>query len=102
MPDQAHTPEKVKRPRGRPKRADAPIVPWDEVDRLLVFGEKVTDPETGFESASFPSFGELAKRYGVSKSRIGQYATSAKCLERRKEATLKTQARYEQKVIERT
>ncbi len=37
---------KSARPRGRPKKADAPIVPWDEVDRLLVFGEVVKDPDT--------------------------------------------------------
>jgi len=35
------------RPRGRPKKADAPIVPWEEVDRLLVFGEVVKDAGTG-------------------------------------------------------
>lgn len=89
------------RPRGRPPRPDAPIVPWDEVDRLLVFGEKVKDEATGRESVSFPSYTELAGRYGVSKSRIGQYATRSKCLRRREEAKLREQARYEQKVTER-
>jgi hypothetical protein len=89
------------RPRGRPCRADAPIVPWAEVDRLLVFGEKVKDEATGREMLVYPSFMVLATRYGVSKSRIGQYATAAKCLRRREDARLRVQARYEQKVIER-
>jgi hypothetical protein len=92
---------KPTRARGRPRRADAPIVPWDEVDRLLVFGEKVKDAATGREGVSFPSYTELAARYGVSKSRIGQYAARAKCLRRREEARERVQARYEQKVVER-
>lgn len=76
-------------------------MPWPDVDRLLVFGEKVKDEATGRESVSFPSYTELAARYGVSKSRIGQYATRAKCLRRREEAREREQARYEQKVVER-
>jgi hypothetical protein len=92
---------KSSRARGRPRRADAPIVPWDEVDRLLVFGERVKDDATGREAVSFPSYMELAARYGVSKSRIGQYATRAKCLKRREEAHLRERARYDQKVSER-
>lgn len=89
------------RARGRPRRADAPVVPWPEVDRLLVFGERVKDEATGREAVSFPSYMELAARYGVSKSRIGQYATRAKCLRRREETREREQARYEQKVVER-
>jgi hypothetical protein len=97
----ATTKESKSRAPGRPRRVDAPIVPWPEVDRLLVFGEKVKDEATGREGVSFPSYNELAARYGVSKSRIGQYATRAKCLRRRDEAREREQARYEQKVIER-
>lgn len=99
--DQNASPEKSSRARGRPRRADAPVVPWDEVDRLLVFGERVKDESTGREGVSFPSYTELATRYGVSKSRIGQYATRSKCLRRREETHQREQARYEQKVVER-
>lgn len=99
--DENASTEKSNRARGRPRRADAPIVPWDEVDRLLVFGEKVKDETTGREGASFPSYTELATRYGVSKSRIWQYAKRAKCLRRREESREREQARYEQKVVER-
>jgi len=80
---------------------DAPVVPWDEVDRLLVFGEKVKDPETGVEATKFPSLAELGARYGVSRNRIWQYSSKHKCLERRREVELKTQARYERKIVER-
>ena len=92
---------KSSRAPGRPRRADAPVVPWNEVDRLLVFGEKVKDETSGLEGISFPSYAELAVRYGVSKSRVGQYATRANCLQRRAEAHDREQARYEQKLVER-
>jgi hypothetical protein len=45
--------EKPRRPRGRLRKVDAPIVPWDEVDRLLVFGEAVTSPKTGCVATKF-------------------------------------------------
>jgi hypothetical protein len=85
---------------GRPKRADAPIIPWDVVDRLLVFGEVAQDPRTGQEAVKFPSLAELAERYGVSCNRMWQYASKARCFVRREEARLKTQETYERKVIE--
>jgi hypothetical protein len=93
--------EKPSRPRGRPRKADAPIVPWDEVDRLLVHGEVVKDPESGQQTTRFPSLAELGKRYGVSKNRVWQYASKRKYLERREEAQLGAQTRYDQKVTER-
>ena len=84
-----------KRPRGRPRRADAPVVPWDEVDRLLVHGEKLKDDSTGHETICFPSLEQLGKRYGVSKNRIWQYASKHKCMERRKESEVREQTRYD-------
>lgn len=93
--------EKSSRPRGRPRKADAPIVPWDEVDRLLVHGEVAKDAESGQQTTRFPSLAELGKRYGVSKNRVWQYASKHKCLERREHAQLGAQTRYDQKVTER-
>ena len=90
-----------KRPRGRPRRADAPIIPWDEVDRLLVHGEKVKDEGSGHETICFPSLEQLGKRYGVSKNRIWQYASKHKCLERRKESETREQIRYDRIVTAR-
>lgn len=84
-----------KRPRGRPRRADAPVIPWDEVDRLLVHGEKLKDDSTGHETICFPSLEQLGKRYGVSKNRIWQYASKHKCLERRKESEVREKTRYD-------
>lgn len=95
------TQPKPNRPRGRPKRVDAPIVPWDDVDRLLVHGEVVRDEESGQKSTSYPSLSELGKRYGVSKNRIWQYASKHKCLERRKESAAREQIRYDRIVSAR-
>jgi len=97
----ASEPKTPRRPRGRPKKADAPIVPWDEVDRLLVFGEVVKDAETGRETVKFPSLQDLGGRYGVSRNRVWQYASKHRCYARREEARLKTQARFEEKVVEK-
>jgi hypothetical protein len=93
--------DKPSRPRGRPKKADAPIIPWDEVDRLLVHGEVAKDPESGQQTVRFPSLAELGQRYGVSKNRVWQYASKRKCLERREEAKLRGETKYDQKVTER-
>ena len=92
---------KPRRPRGRPKRADAPIVPWDDVDRLLVHGEPVTDEQSGKKTTSYPSLAELGRRYGVSKNRIWQYASKHKCMERRKESRAREQIRYDRIVSAR-
>jgi hypothetical protein len=89
------------RPRGRPKKADAPKVPWDVVDRALVHGEKRTDFETGAVYIEFPSMEELGKRYGVSRNRVWQYATKNKCLDRRKETKVRAQHKYDVKVAEK-
>ena len=97
----ASEPKTPRRPRGRPKKADAPIVPWDEVDRLLVFGEVVKDAETGCETVKFPSLADLGARYGVSRNRVWQYASKHRCYQRREEARLKAQARFEEKVVEK-
>lgn len=93
--------QKPSRPRGRPKRVDAPIVPWDEVDRLLVHGEPVKDEQSGQKTTSYPSLAELGKRYGVSKNRIWQYASKHKCMERRKESHAREQIRYDRIVSAR-
>jgi len=95
------SPPKPKRRPGRPKRADAPIIDWDEVDRLLVFGERCVDSTTGQEAIKFPSLRELGQRLGVSAHRVWQYSNKARCYKRRAEAHLKTQARFEDKVIEK-
>ncbi|MCP3104219.1 AT hook motif domain protein, partial [Myxococcus sp. K15C18031901] len=68
---------------GRPTKAEGPRFPPDEVDRLLVEGEEV--PTTrGLVRRRFPSFRELAERFGVAHSAIARYAEHHDCLGRRK------------------
>jgi hypothetical protein len=96
--------EEATRPRrrtGRPKRADAPRVPWPTIDAALVHGERQVDPKTGEEVLRFPSLAVLAQRYGVSRTLIWKYSHKARCFERRKEARAKTLARTDAKVIEK-
>jgi len=89
------------RPQGRPRKSDAPRVPWHEVERLLVFGESVADEAEGPASMRYPSFREIAERYQVSKSLIGKYATKHNCLKRREENRAREQIQYEQKVVKK-
>lgn len=91
----------MKRIKGRPRKADAPVIDWDLVDSLLVFGEKIASEDGGSESLRYPSFADLAKRVGVSKTRIWKFAQKRNCLKRREEARLREEIKYEQKVIER-
>lgn len=98
--DRAPPTPAARRP-GRPKRADAPIIPWDQIDKLLVHGEAVPDPKTGQDVLRFPSLAVLAKRYGISRTLIWKYASKARCYERRKEARAKVLARADEKVIEK-
>lgn len=92
---------KGKRPKGRPKRADAPVVDWVTVDRLLVHGEKVQIDGAETATRRFPSLVELGERYGVSKNRIWQYASAHKCFERRKETEAREQIRYDRIIAAR-
>lgn len=94
-------PAASRRRTGRPKAADAPIIPWHEIDKLLVFGEVIRDAKSGREMLKFPSIAILAKRYGCSRTLVWRYSSRAKCYARREEAKLKTQETYERKVIEK-
>ena len=92
-------PPKAKR--GRPKRGEGPNVPWPTIDALLVHGEKMIDPKTGEERLTYPSLAVLAQRYGVSRTLLWKFANRHHCYERRKEAQAETQARTDDKVIEK-
>lgn len=87
-------------PRGRPRRADPPRFPAEELDRLLVHGETSRSEETGREVVIFPSHTELAKRYGVARSTIGTYAARHRCTERRLEAIEQTRTATTKTIVE--
>jgi hypothetical protein len=75
--------KKPHRKLGRPTKTEGPRFPPDTVDRLLVEGEEA--PTTrGRVQRRFPSFRELAQRFGVAHSAIARYAEHHDCLGRRK------------------
>jgi len=87
--------------RGRPKRGQGPGVPWQEVDQLLVLGEDVLNEKTGRPEVHYPTYRELSSRYSVSASLIATYAAKHQCMKRREENIARTQAQFEQKLIEK-
>jgi hypothetical protein len=87
--------------RGRPRRGQGPGVPWQEVDQLLVLGEDVLNEKTGRPEVQYPTYRELSSRYGVSASLIATYAAKHQCMKRREENIARTQAQFEQKLIEK-
>jgi hypothetical protein len=91
----------MKQKGGRPRNGDRQVIPWPEIDQLLVFGEMVRDEETGREDLRYPSQRELGRRYGVSGALIGRYSKEHQCMKRREENQGREQARFEQKVVEK-
>ena len=85
---------------GRPRKAEGPRVPYDEVDRLLVHGEVVKSEDGKSDVVVYPSYRDLANRFGVAHSLIHQYGRKYNCLRRREQARSRLAAKVEQKVLE--
>lgn len=79
---------------GRPPRT-APPLPWDDIDRLLVYGELVA----GQHTPVYPNFTELGKRFGCAPSTVSEYAKKQRCLIRRQEAAARQRVVTEEKLI---
>jgi hypothetical protein len=91
-----HSGDTTARKRGRPRGGRGPIVPWQEADRLLVFGEVAIDEMTGRHEVRYPSYRELARRYGVSVSLIATYASKHQCIKRRHENCARARMQFEE------
>ena len=91
--------ETNKRRPGRPKKQDAPDFSYEELDRLLVFGE-VLVLEDGTSTTVYPTYRQLAERFGVALSVIASYAKSRNCLKRREQTATRVTVRTEEKLIE--
>lgn len=92
-------PSEGRRRPGRPRKNDAPLIPYEELDRLLVFGEaQVVD--SGSTTTVYPTYRQLAERYGVAPSVIATYAKSRNCLKRRQQAATRVAVRTEEKLVE--
>ena len=93
-------PQPTTRAKGRPPKGAAPALPGEEVDRLLVFGEVVTCDDGTSQTVVFPSYRDLAERYGVSTTLVAKYAKDHNCIRRRSQAKARIQAQADQKLVE--
>jgi hypothetical protein len=89
----------LRRGPGRPRRAEGPAFPRDKVFDALVYGEVVQSAD-GTATTEYPTYREVAERYGVAISVIAEYAKSRNVLKRRELARARFEARKEEKLIE--
>jgi hypothetical protein len=92
--------ERTRRYKGRLKGVDMPRIPYEELDRLLVFGEVQELPDGG-TTVVYPGVVELSRRYGCTNSHISKYAKKHNCWRRREEAQARIAVKVDQKLIER-
>ena len=92
-------PSDERRRPGRPRHQQAPVIPFAELDRLLVFGE-VSMNDDGTSNTVYPTYRELAEKYGVAPSVIADYAKSHNTMHRRKYGEHRIEARRDEKIIE--
>ena len=85
---------------GRPSKSDGPAFPHDEVDQLLVHGEAMESASGVGTEMRYPSYRELAKRYGVAHSLIAKFAKAHNCLARRQQAAKRVKDLADTKLIE--
>lgn len=88
------------RKNGRPAKGDAPRVPYDELERILVFGEVVTCEDGESTTVHYPSYRDLARRYNVSNSLISVFSKKHNCMRRRQDAQSRISAKADQKLVE--
>jgi hypothetical protein len=86
---------------GRPYRAESPIIPWKQVDKLLVFGEEKVCEKTGNTIIAYPSYRDIAQKYGVAHSLISKYSNRHNCLARRHDAEIRVRSQAAAKILER-
>ncbi len=85
---------------GRRIKSDGPALPRDEVDRLLVHGEAVVLADGKSGTVRYPSYRELADRYGVAPSLVAKYSKEHNCLVRRKQSKKRAQELADEKLAE--
>lgn len=85
---------------GRPRRADPPRFPHNELDRLLVFGEVVDQGDGRPPDTVFPSYRDLGARFGIAHSVVADFSRRHDCLRRRQRAQHAIHAKAESKLVE--
>lgn len=85
---------------GRPRKGDLPRVSYEELDRLLVFGEEVQCENSESTTTHYPSHRALARRYNVSPSVVSAFSRKHNCLRRRKDTQARVAAKRDYKLVE--
>jgi hypothetical protein len=85
---------------GRPRKADPPRIDYQLLDKMLVFGEVVPTADGLGTSVVFPTYRDLAQRFGVVVSVIADYARTRNCQKRRAEASARIEAKTDAKLVE--
>jgi len=85
---------------GRPSKGDGPAFPHDEADNLLVHGEVVETEGDAGARVRYPSYRELAERFGVAHSLIAKFSKEHNCLARRRQADKRVKEMADTKLIE--
>ena len=85
---------------GRPRKADPPRIDYQLLDKMLVFGEVVPTADGAGTSVVFPTYRDLAQRFGVVVSVIADYARTRNCQKRRAEAQARIEAKTDAKLVE--
>jgi hypothetical protein len=96
-PSPAPPSPRPRRRAGRPRKGEGPQINHAELDQLLVFGEPAAPPGGAIR---YPSYRELAARYGVANSVIADYARKNRCQRRRKYVAAKIRARADERQID--
>lgn len=89
-----------RRVRGKKPSPDMPPIPYEEMERLLIYGETVHDPTIGKTAVVYPSLRQLADRFGVSQTTVWKLSKRRNCLKRREEVTVRKAKRVEKRVVE--
>ena len=84
---------------GRPPRSASPQIPWEEVDRLLVFGEVVTSEDGTSTTTVYPTYRELGERFGIAHSLVGRYAKQHDCMQRREQSRAEIVAKADKQLV---
>jgi hypothetical protein len=87
-------------PIGRPRKGEGPRLPYEEIDRVLVFGDVVPCDDGKNTTVVYPSYRDLGRRYGVSHSLIADYAKKHNCMRRREVAQARIEEKTDQKLVE--
>jgi len=85
---------------GRRRKGEGPAFPREEVDRLLVHGELEENPDGSGVHTVYPSYRDLAERFGVAHSLIADYARQHNCLRRRERIEERVKNLIDSKLIE--